>query len=104
MVDFSSKKYICSTGHKNPGGGLAIFAGRDQWSIFLGFELRKFVFFGYWSQLLYFLGFLKKCCIFKSLIFFTVFLGPILFTRYFSNHRSPLLSYCVFTFAKCTME
>ena len=39
-----------------PGGGLGIFMDRDQWSIFWDFEFRKSVFFGYWSQLLYFWG------------------------------------------------
>ena len=57
----------------NPGGGLGIFTDRDHQSNFLGFEFRKFVFFGYWSQLLYFFGLLNKCCILKYFIFLTVF-------------------------------
>ena len=48
-----------------PSGGLGIFTYMDQWSIFflvLNFENRHF--FGYWSELLYFLG------VFKQMLYF----------------------------------
>ena len=47
---------ISSAFMKVPGGGLDIFTDRNQQSIFLGFEFQKSAFFGYCSQLLYFLG------------------------------------------------
>ena len=58
--------------------------------VFLGvLNFENLYFFGYWSELLS-----DKCCIFKCLTFSTVliFLGPVLFTRYFSKHISSLLS------------
>ena len=48
---------------------------RDQRSIFLGFEFRESVFFGYWSQILYFLGLLNKSCILNYFIFSKEFFG-----------------------------
>ena len=76
------------------GGGLGIFTDRDLRSIFLGFEFQEPIFFGYWSQLLYFWGLLNKSCILKCFIFSnSIVLGLVLFIRYFSNHGSPLLSY-----------
>ena len=60
--------------------------------VFLGFEFRKSVFFWYWSDLLYFLGCQTNAVVFKCFTFSTVFLGPVLFTRYFSKHSSSLLS------------
>ena len=60
---------------------------------FRGSEFRESVFFGYWSQLLYFFGLLTKRCILKCFICSTViFLVSVLFTRCFNNHGSPLLS------------
>ena len=46
---------------------------KNQRSIFWGFEFRASVFFGYWLQLLYFLGLLNKRCILKCFICSTVF-------------------------------
>ena len=43
--------------------------------VFMGFEFGDTVFFGYWSQLLYFFGLLNESCILKCFIFSTVFFG-----------------------------
>ena len=40
-----------------------------------------------------FFGLLSKCYIFKFFIFSTVFLGPVLFSRYFSKQSSSSLLY-----------
>ena len=55
------KFFVCSSPILKPkAGGLDIVTYRDQWSIFLGFEFRKSVFLGYWSELLYFLEVVKQ--------------------------------------------
>ena len=56
-----------------PGGRLGNFADRDQWSTFWVWNFEVLYFFGYWLQLLYFLGSVKKCCILKGFRFFVVF-------------------------------
>ena len=51
-------------------------------------------FFRFWiSRISTFLGLLNKSCILKCFILSKVFLGPVLFTRCFNNHGSPLLSH-----------
>ena len=52
----------------------------------------------YWSFVLYFLGlFVEKCHIFKCLTFSKLFfLGPVLFTRYFSKHSFSSSLYCAY--------
>ena len=60
---------------------------------FLGFEFWESVFFGYWSQLLYFLGLLNKGYSKVFHMFNSIFLVPVLFTRCFNNYGSSLLSY-----------
>ena len=60
----------------NPGGGLGIFANRDERSIFLILNFENLYFGGgggYWSQLLCFFGLLNKRCILKCFICLTVF-------------------------------
>ena len=66
-----------------PGGGFGIFTDRDQRSIFWVLNFQN----------LYFLGLLNKSCILKCFVLSKVFLGPVLFTRCFNNHGSPLLSH-----------
>ena len=56
-----------------PGGGLGIFTDRNQRSILLGFEFRKFVFFWVLVTDAVFFRLLNKCCILKCFIFLTVF-------------------------------
>ena len=58
---------------ESPGGGPGIFTDRDQRSIFLGFEFRESVFFGYWSQYCCIFVLLNKSRILKCFIFSTVF-------------------------------
>ena len=53
-------------------------------------------FWEYWSQLPYFF---KVFHIFNS-----IFLGPVLFTRRFNNHCSPLLSYHIMLDLNCEMN
>ena len=88
------KFFVCSSPILKPrAGGLDIFTYRDQRSIFLGFEFGKSVFLGYWSELLYFFGGCQTNAVFLSVLRFRqYFLGPVLFTRYFSKHSSSLLS------------
>ena len=78
---FDGDHFICCTG--TPGGGIGVFTDRDQRGNFwvLNFEN------------LYFFGLLNKSCILKCFILSKVFLGPVLFTRCFNNHESPLLSH-----------
>ena len=61
---------------------------------FRGFEFQESVFLGVLLTTAVFFGLLNKSCILKCFIFSTVFfLGPVLYTRCFNNHGSPLLSY-----------
>ena len=59
---------------------------------FGGFEFRESVFFGYWSQLLYFLGLLNKRCILKGFICSTV----LFWFQFYSSGASIImgLHYC----------
>ena len=81
FMQFDGDHFISCTG--TPGGGFGVFTDRDQRSIFFGFEFRESVRF----------GLLNKICILKCFILSKVFLGPVLFTRCFNNHGSPLLSH-----------
>ena len=86
----------------NPGGGgdgLGIYTDRDQQSIFLGFEFQKSVFFWVLVIAAIFFGFSNKCCIFKCFMSSTLFLGPILFTKYFSKDSSYIYYHLVVNFA-----
>ena len=59
-----------------PGGGLGIFTDKNQRisGVYFGvLNFENLYFFGYWSQLLCFLGLLNKRCILKCFICSTVF-------------------------------
>ena len=77
------------------GNGLGIATDMDQQSFFLAFKVRKCIFFGDWSLVLYFtLGYQRNTLFFCVSYFQQHFWGPVLFTRYFSKHSFSLLSYC----------
>ena len=109
MASYDIKAVILDNhaeGSLPPGGGLGIFTNRDRWSIFLGFQIRESIFLWVLITAVVFFGLLNKSCILKCFIFSTVFLGPVLFTRCFSNRGSPLLSYIMLYFCKmnCVFE
>ena len=99
-INFSPRRKKIGTGpgfniNQIPlGGGLGIYTYRDSRSIFLGFEFRKSVFFWVLVIAAVFFWFSIQCCIFKCFMSSMVFLGPLLFTRYFSKHRSSFVSSC----------
>ena len=65
---------------------------RDQWNIFWVLDFENLHFFGYCQSCCIFWGLSNKCFIFKCFMSSTVFLSPILFTRYFSKQSPSLLS------------
>ena len=75
---FDGAHFILCKG--TPGG---VFTDKDQRSIFWVSNFEN----------LYFLGLFNRSCILKCFVLSKVFLGPVLFTRCFNNHGSPLLSH-----------
>ena len=60
--------------HVFPGGGLAIFTDRDNWSIFGVLNFENLYFWGVLVITAVFFELSSKCCIFKCFIFSAVFL------------------------------
>ena len=68
-----------------PRGGFDMFTYTGISGVFFGFCISKICCF--------FFGTGQNCCIFGGFLRFQqYFLGPVLFTRYFSKHSSSLLS------------
>ena len=88
-----------------PGGGLGIFTDKNQRisGVYFGvLNFENLYFFGYWSQLLYFLGLLNKRCILKCFICSTVFFWFQFYSPGASiiNHGVSIIAISCLTFTK----